>query len=171
MAFYLVPTNDKNNEYKLYKPYFFNSEKERIQFYKAYFIEHGDKLIPNYYDTLREVIAAIFVQHHFGSHFSNVREREIVEIYNDLVLDFGLEFIKEKFPNEKMNDAFIKDVELTSEKMINDTISDFYENHAKYDESDYRKEGHSDWEISYDDETSKWDDETGGSWRNDNDFG
>lgn len=169
MSFYLVDSWTQDGVYNGKELIFFNSEIEKIEFSKKYYEKYWEKVFYFKPKSLKEVIAYIYHTNDISYGISsNIVHKEIKEIFDEIVLNFGLDFINEKFPNEDMNNEFIDSIQILIDEMEGELMEEFNNHNLDCGSGDY---GKTDWEISYDDETSKWDDETDNSWRIENDFG
>jgi hypothetical protein len=80
--------------------------------------------------------------------------------------EFG-ELLNVEFPNETINSDFIDRVIQECHNMFLEDLEEAYGNESR----NSHPIPYLDWERSCEDETQKWDDETNGSWRIENDFG
>jgi hypothetical protein len=87
-------------------------------------------------------------------------EQTIKRNYSALVHRYGEKKIKENFPGEALGLKLFEKIEEIEGKEFESDVDDF-------EERDYSKIEPEDW----DDEIRKMDDETGGSWRTENDVG
>jgi hypothetical protein len=85
--------------------------------------------------------------------------------YADILIN---EFPNQLPMNEEEFNIFIEKIEEFQSQMYEDAMEAWHD--SEINGSNFN-EKNSDWHQAYDDETSKWDRETGGSWRAENDFG
>ena len=158
MPFYLITGGNKRNGF-IYDVEFYKNEQElKISINKIY---KGCKLKYSQIDTYFKFI---------NCHCDFDSDAEL--IIKETNAKYGDLLVKE-FPNQIP--ISVDDLNTFIEK-IKDSQSEMYEDaldawHKSENEGSDFNDKNSDWQQSYDDETSKWDRETGGSWRDENDFG
>lgn len=162
MPFFVFNISNHREQYSDFNIKFFNSEVEKDDFINSN-LEKSEKV----YFLKSETLLDIITNKTFETHENCATTDDVVDIYTQFIIEFGTDLIKKEFPNEDVGREFIHGVIKECDKIQNDMMEEVYET---MDQQDYSNKK-ADWEISYDDETSKWDDETDGSWRIENDFG
>ena len=144
---------------------FFNDDIEKKEFLKST-LEKNDELIFLKSDTLINIVTAKVndVKNEMA------RSEDVYLEYDELIREFGIELINKEFPNDVVDADFVEKVLEECDKIFEEMKEDYYENYARFESFDHF-EGKSDWEISYDEETDKWDKETDGFWRIGDDIG
>lgn len=172
MPFYVCISFNEKGEYSGREAMFFNNEAEKIDFSKEFYEKYGEDSSCILCNSLKEIIANVKFAIDLCSW--QIRNKEIVEIHDDIIRKFGLDFIHENFPTEEMNAEFVSSVEDECDRLGQEFMAEYYE--TEFDSSGCPKEekyydDDNNSKESYDNELRRWDEETDGSWRIENDFG
>ena len=158
MPFYLITGGNMRDGFFYEVEYYDNEDELKVS------IEDNDISWKTKFEKVDTYFKFIYCHCDFDSDAELVI-KETNEKYGNLIIN--------EFPNQipKNNDelnAFVNKINKNQREMYEDALDAWHESEINSFNSN---ENNSDWQQSYDDETSKWDRETGGSWRAENDFG
>ena len=158
MPFYLITGGNTRDGFFYEVEYYNNEEELKVS------IEDNDISWKTKFEKIDTYFKFIYCHCDFDSD-AELIIKETNEKYGNLIIN--------EFPNQIPNNQeglneFIEKIEVSQREMLEDGLEGWHQ--SEMNGNDYY-EKRSDWQQSYDDETAKWDRETDGSWRNENDFG